>query len=391
MRIFLTITLIASIAAPVAIDNPACAQETGLTPAESERVRVLVSQLSAPDFSARQAAANELLKLSPNALPALRAALASATGESEVRLRQIVDQLMLRLFDEQLAAWTDTPAESPAAAPDIERYFQLIQEDDRTRRVLVEVLKAERRLFALRQFAPDDLSAELETRSAEFSRQCHGRDDEPFPIASALGLMLLASDADVRLLRATSTNISDALDDPRFEQLLEEGAFADVITAVTSAWMKRPGISAERPLIFCMRHELPAGVDIAKRVIESQSRRQDMAWSLLCLASLNDTNSLPLVESLLETPAQLWPPRGQAVQDLLPDREIKSTYAVQTRDVALAVAIHLRGRTPGDFGFDADSSELTVFALESLGFDTDDERLAAIAEYRRQFSSSPKP
>ena len=139
----------------------------------------------------------------------------------------------------------------------------------------------------------------------------------------------------------------------------------------------------DRPLLFAMEHSIPEGRTLALRVIESGGRFQAMYYSLLCLAHFRNTDDLKLVESLLEAPTVLWPVGTRSADQFSDD--FKSTYKVQTRDVALAVAAHLRNRNPTEFGSSATPSPLTVFDVYSLGFDTDEDRAAAIAKYRRAF------
>ncbi|MFN8709888.1 MAG: hypothetical protein ACK50J_24730, partial [Planctomyces sp.] len=60
-------------------------------------------------------------------------------------------------------------------------------------------------------------------------------------------------------------------------------------------------------------------------------------------------------------------------------------YRVETRDIALAVAIHLRGQEPELFGFMPHRVESTVFAGQSLGFADDQARQSALEHYRQAF------
>lgn len=88
-----------------------------------------------------------------------------------------------------------------------------------------------------------------------------------------------------------------------------------------------------------MQHQLKSGRTVAVRIIESKSSRPDMMYSLLCLASLNSTDDLPLIESLFEDKTVLWPQRGQVVRNQNPGAvQFDTNYNVQTRDVALASA-----------------------------------------------------
>jgi len=199
--------------------------------------------------------------------------------------------------------------------------------------------------------------------------------------------MLLGSEPETRLRRATSTNISSALDDQRFSQLITDGVHAKTLRAIAEVWISRagqPGVAAERPLLFSMQHKLPAGRTVAIRIIESKSSRPDMIYSLLCLASLNSTDDLPLIESLFDNQTVLWPQRGQIVQNQNPGAPpFDTNYNVQTRDVALTAAAHLRRISPSAVGMKVRESDLTVFAIDSIGFTREEARTKAIAEYKR--------
>lgn len=378
----LTILIVANTGA-FAQDESKTATRTGDPEAA---VRELVGHLGSTSFSERQRATSDLLKLEADAVPELESALATATGETATRLQLILTQLRKRLFDDRLdALGQGLTLETAASLPQWDRFSALAGTDKDALTVFHELLLAERSLFAARLFTPRELPAALESRSSEFSKLCNGRAEDEFPIASCIALMLLGSEPETRLIRATSANISDALDDPRFDRVVTDGVHAEIVTAIASEWLNRPGIAADRPLLFSIRHELPVGRSIAQRIIAAQSRRPDMFLSLMCLARLNDPDDLSLVESLLETTATVWPPRGQSVQRLLPGRNVGGNFSVQTRDVALSVAIHLRDARPDDFGIPVRASDETFFVIDSLGFNDDEARAAALAKYRSQF------
>jgi hypothetical protein len=192
--------------------------------------------------------------------------------------------------------------------------------------------------------------------------------------------MLLGSEPRPRLIRATSTNISEALDDPRFSKLITDGVHAKTLRAIAEAWIVREGIAAERPLLFSMQHDLKAGRTVAIRIIESKSNRPDMILSLLCLAKLKSSEDLPLIESLFDNETILWPQRGQIVMPPLPGG---ATYSVRTRDAALVAAAYLGNIAPDDIGFKARTSSVTLFARDSIGFSKDEDRRQALADFRR--------
>ncbi|HQX53874.1 MAG TPA: hypothetical protein PLR25_28435, partial [Planctomycetaceae bacterium] len=350
--------------------------------ASEAKVRLSVEKLSNASFAKRQQAAKELLSVGPESVAVLDSLTETSFGETRNRLNVLLPVLRKRLFDDQLAAFLKTPsAEIAERLPQWERYKAICGDDENALRNFGEILNAERLLFATRFFYPRDLPTLLETRTLALEKEFHGRVDEEFPVASVAAVMLLGSESETRLVRTTSYNISRALDDPRFSQLISDGIHKDSLRAIAESWIVRPGIAASRPLLFSMQHNLASGRTVALRIIESKSVRPDIELALLCLAKLDSQQDLSLIESLFADETVLWPRAGQVVK--IQGRA--AAFTEQTRDVALAVAAYLHGLMPTDIGFsDARTSPTTLFAIDSLGFNSDIARANALAAYRRQ-------
>lgn len=352
-------------------------------------IHSLVQKLASPQFSERQKATEQILSLDVDGVLLLQAELDSARGETAVRLGMILPRLRTRLFSSLLQEFTENPSlETARKFPEWERFATIAGDSEQARMVFREILRAEQSLFAAKMFSAKELSAELERRSLAFTGLLNGKPDEEFPVASCMALMLLGSDPRTRLIRTTAANISDALGDPRFDRLVEDGVHAEVLKSVIGVWINRPQIAADRPLLFAIKHQLPAGRALAHTVIRSRAVNQNMYYALLCLAALGNTDDLPLVESVMNVNTILWPPRGQAVDTLLPGRKANGRFSVQTCDVALSVAIRLRGRNPRDFGIPVITSAETVYIVHSLGFAKEEARQAAFDRYRLEFPES---
>jgi len=351
-------------------------------------VKSMIEKLASPGFSERQQATKDLLNVGTESVALLEKTAASSTGETQLRLRKILLQLRKRLFDDQLEAFMRNPSiEIAQRLPQWDRFEKISGHDDEALQIFGEILAAEPRLFATRLFAPSELPALLEGRTAELAKEFSGLVDEEFPIASVAAVMLLGSEPETRLIRVTSTDISSALDEPRFSKLITDGVHAKTLRAIGEAWIVRAGtttgIAAERPLLFSMKHDVKSGRTVALRIIKSKSNRPDMILSLLCLASLKCTEDLPLIESLLDNETILWPQRGQVVKEQVPgDPPVDTNYNVRTRDVALVVAACLRDIQPDDIGSIARPSNVSLFTHDSLGFRTEQARTRALAAYR---------
>lgn len=348
-------------------------------------VRSMIEKLASPSFSERQQATKDLSNIGPKDVALLEKTAASAQGETLLRLQMILSYVRKRLFDDQLEAYLRKPSiEIAQRLPQWDRFEKICGNDNEALQIFGEILAAEPGLFATRLFAPNDISALLEIRTSELAKDFNGLEGEDFPIASVAAVMLLGSESKTRLIRATSTNISNALDEPRFSELITDGVHAKTLRAITEAWIVRIEIAAERPLLFSMQHNLKAGRTVALRIIKSKSNRPDMILSLLCLASLKSTEDLPLIESLLDNETILWPQRGDVVKEQVPGhpRVVDTNYNVRTRDVALVVAASLRDIRPDDIGSGARPSSVTLFTHDSLGFHTEQARTRALEAYR---------
>ncbi len=368
------------------------AQETSETTVLHERTGQLVDQLSVGNFADRQAAVRELLQIGLPAAEQLRQASSSGSPEVRERVGALLSQIFRREFDVRLKALDVSPTREAAQVfPEWERFAKIAGTDADAVQLFGEILHAEAVLFTLHSFAPERLPEALEQRSSELALMFDGRADVEFPAASAAALFLLGCHNDVRLLRATSTNISSAMADDRLSKLLRDGAKREALRRLLSAWIERPGIAAERPLLFAMEHRLSGGRILSRRIIASRSRRPYMLGAILSLGVLGNDSDIPLLEELFSVETTLWPAGEPALRQRLPNGESRtSNYTVQTRDAALVVAAHLRGIAPERLGLNIRPSEVTLYAVDTLGFETTESRMMVFAEYHNLVSNRPQ-
>jgi len=369
-----------------------------------EEVQRLVTELRDSSYSRRQAATKSLLALPESSRVVLSDLRAAAPRETSERLNEILACLYERWFQQRLQRLSALPADSSrgevADLPDALRLEQHLAADTagtpdapgslpsdlldtgiestEPRSVLLHLLRAESEVFAASIYQPGRLPELLEHRSAKLALNCNGRADQPFPTASALALMLVASRAELRLLRKTSSNVSRPLEDPRFDQLLQSGRNRGVLRSIVSEWIRRPGISADRPLIFAIRHRLSAGRDVAVRVLQSEGRGPQVYFACMCLAALGSSQDIALLESRLQSTQVIWPPRGAVAND----GAVDSRLQVQTRDAALAALVHLRQIPPASVGLKLTPSRDELYRIDTVGAISDEIREARIGEYR---------
>ena len=354
-----------------------------------ERIAGLIDDMLTGGFSVRQRAIADLMNLGAAALPDLRRAVAQTKDGNQARLLVLIEQIQDREFAARLAALQQSPSiENAHQFPGWQRFQALAGNSPEILGLFLEIQAAQPQLFATAMFNSSDLPLVLEERSQQLSQKLDGRTAAEFPAAAYAGLLLLGSDPEIRLIRATSTNISQGLADQRFSKLVEDGKSRAILRALVGSWIQRPGISAERPLLFAIRHQMTEGKTLARRLIEARSRRFDMILALTAMAALGDLDDLPLLESAFETDVVLWPPRGQTAKRRDQEGQLRDTnFQVQTKDVALAAALHIRGVDFRQFQLDVQPDPLTVFAIDTLVFDNETTRKAAFDSYLRAFSA----
>ncbi len=205
---------------------------------------------------------------------------------------------------------------------------------------------------------------------------------EEFPAASILALMTVGTEPGVRLIGASQSHINSALNHPQFQRLVRNGIHASAIEAITSNWLLREHAVLDSELLFAMKLDLPAGQQLARRALEARRTGPVECWALLTLGKRNDRESLALVERSLSSKGQFWPARGQSVQNAMPGSNFAQDYRVLASDVALAVALHLRGESLEDHGMTVARSDETLFQPHSLGFNSEEERSRSLENYR---------
>lgn len=356
---------------------------------DSVAVLQLVADLGADAFAVRQQATAALLRLDESALTALNQARTTATGETLERLQQVLQRLTQRWFQVRLQRLQADASVSVADWPDWPRFLQLTgeppvspQQQQRLQGLFIQLVQAEPELFTARAFDPAALSALLEVRAQLFAESCDGRQDRPFSAGSGLALMLLGSDSSVRLIRATSACISRAFEDPRFSELVTDGVHASSVRGVASGWLLRAGISADRPLLFAIQHRLPAGRELAVRVLQSNARGPQLYYACMCLAVLDSRQDVGLLESKFSSTSLIWPVRGIAAAAA---GERPSGFQVQLQDAALAAAVVLRGGHPTDVGIPAEDSAVMLFRMDSVGSVSAAEREQRQQRYRATY------
>lgn len=351
-------------------------------PAESspQQIQLWIQQLSDADLTTRKTATENLTQAGPLAEAALKNALSSGGREQQLRIKAILRRLSFGSFDQLRKAFIQSPSLSLAnRIPGWKRFASAVGSSHDDLRMFADLVNAAPGLFQAAQESTSELRLKLEIAAAELLKAGSAgiQADRDFSVNRYVAALLLGSNNDVTLRRATGSNLNDLLTQPEFVKAVQSESTGPRIKRICGQWVLRTYITPVQPLEFCRQHKLPEGAELARRTLKSALRGRNGLHSLMLIRDLKRKEDLPLVESLFDHPGVLF--RGS---------KSSREYSATNGDLAVCVAISIRGEDPRDFGFNsgADNQPTFRFAFETIGFESDEARQAARRAYRAKFS-----
>jgi hypothetical protein len=361
--------------------DSARALDEGVTE-NSQQISLWIEQLSSSSFQQRQVATAALLESGDEAISALQRAEKSATLEQRSRIQIVLQKLQQNSFAAKLMRLKARPTESAAGQmPAWSRFSETVGSDAASLTLFVRLLEAESELFTVAEKGSLQLRNLLEKRSSELlltARPAALR-QRSFSVDAYAAQLLLAADNNLLLRGATSTNLNTLLISPAFQNALnsEDG---EAYLKLVGAYILRDRIAATDPLQFARRHRLPQGPLLARRVLSGTVRGHEGLWAMMLLKEQGTAADIPLVEQLFDNQSVLF-------------NDSARTYLALNGDMALAVAITMRNQDPRDYGFGQKEPRVGEFrfALDTIGFDSDQDRQQARQKYEQAFLSNKRP
>ena len=343
---------------------------------QSDRVLRWIEELGSSSFATRQAATTSLLESGDVAIESLLLAEKSASLEQKSRIQALLRKIQQNSFAARLMRFQAQPTTSAAQQMPVWQLFsETVGTDDAALALYVRLLEAESELFATAEKDSSDLRTLLEKRSSELllSARPGAVRQRPFSVDAYAAQLLLAADQDLLLRGATSTNLSTLLACPAFQTALksEDG---EALLKLVGDYILRDRIAVTEPLQFARRNHLPQGPVLARRVLSGTVRGHEGLWAMMLLKEQGTPADISLVEQLFDNQSVLF-------------NDSARTYVALNGDMALAVAIAMRNQDPRDYGFGEQEPREGEFrfALDTIGFHSDQDRQRARQKYEQLF------
>lgn len=347
----------------------------------AKTVERLIEDLGSDSFAVRRAAGAALRKGDLDAIPALRNAEPTSTPDVKVQILLILGELERKSFGFRLSQLQQTLAVQDARdLPEWDRFSTLVGADKKSVELYVRLLKSEADLFGTAMNSPKTLPTQIQKRAAELVQATRpaSQKTEQFSADSYAAVLLLASNGETRLPQNTSTAISALLQQKQFMVAVRSPESGTAFSRLAGAYILRDRIAPAVPISFARKHRLPEGLTLARNVLKT-ARGTNPLWAMMLLAEQGSVQDLPLLESVFQN------------KSILIGKSDRTGYLVEVGDLALAVAIHLRGEDPRDFGFDAngDRTQTFRFVPETTGFESEESRAGVHAVYAERFAANP--
>jgi len=366
----------------------AFAAETPAVAPETIKARDYVRDLADPRFKVRDQAARELMKLGRKAKPALIEGTQSADPEVWSRCTQLLPQVLAEDLKARIEAFlADADGKQPHDLPMMEQYKKLVGNDAPSRKLFAEIVRNNGNFLEACEVDAKRAAERFSVRANEMLQQMNNGRTQPRLNANDLAALFLvgsgvtASKDDKKADNAKPVAvpfnpIANFLWQQEFQNALRNGEQAVPYRKLFFAWAEFQGTqdvnTVSQVLSVIQNVNLKEGLDFAVKVMKSKDQQiWTRAQAMTCVGKMGGKEQVAAFEALFADKTQITTIQLNSLN-----------ISTQVNDVALAMAVHLTGQTPKDYGFDAlQSQPALLWAYHYLGFTTEEKRVAAFKKY----------
>lgn len=357
-------------------------------PREGMRIAILAHRLAAADFAQREQAEAELLSLGPDALPALRGAVHHADLEARYRLLRIIEQLEQRARAAALDAFrTGTPPRDPALLSAWHACLLLTGDSPAARDLFADMVRSEPWLIQALSGPAEHLRELFEQRCADIHLQRMQRQDSQRAVATVAALLLVGRQPECFPSATAVSCLTNCIQEGAFLQAMERPDRPAPLERLVAVWIADAGSSnPQERLRLAAKFDLMEGVDVALQIIRQRLYGPQLSLAVMYLAKSGDRAHLHELELLLDDATELQVHRQSAAA-----QAGVMTFSSRVQDVALVALLQMTEQNPRDYGFTGlREHPETIYATATIGFESDEQRRAAVAQWKRWSAANLK-
>ncbi|VTR99525.1 HEAT repeat domain-containing protein [Tuwongella immobilis] len=345
----------------------------------------LVSQLGDPLWRKREAASLELVKLGRYAKEALVTGSDSGDPEVSRRCQQILPLALQADRKSRVERFLADPKSiDPKDVPGLSRFLKEVGEDEGARDLYVEMLRKHDNLLELLDGDVIKLSQTFNQRVQQLYNQVFGGvqgrvNPEAIDIAT---LMFIGTDVEQTENRVFHSYLGNLLFQQTFRNAISDPKNS-AMRRVMFNWLDKrqdPG-ALSQAISLAVQTNIKEMLPLAVKTLENKNVQPHVrAMSMLAVGKFGGKEQIPLLLKQIEDKTTLSQFQINGVNG-----------TTQFGDVALAMAIHLKGLSPKDFGFDMlQNQPLNFTYFYNLGFSSQANRDKALKKWQESHTGQPK-
>lgn len=360
--------------AGLALANPEPAREL-------DRAATLVRSLGSPSFQAREKASKELVQLGRSAYPALLTGMNDANPEVRSRCRHLLPlfyEMEMRYRIDAFLADPETIKEH--LIPGLTRFRKFVGSENDGRDLFISMIRADTRLMDTVENQPASSAEEkLMIRCSQLQPRMYRNvptQEALFSKGEVGQLLFLGIHPDVKLGPQAVAQINQFLYRPELRGWVTEGDQAAQMKKLVLAWLERNLDDPNTGYVInnlSQTLRLKELLDLALKIATNAKALPYVRANVLsAIGRVGDKDTIARLEPIIadDTLVQQFALNG-----------MRGT--VQVGDVALAMAVHLSGQKPADYGYEAVKQNPNwINSYYYLGFQNDTQRNSAKKKWK---------
>lgn len=312
---------------------------------DAERIAQLIRDLASTSYSTRERASEELTKIGLAAQPELEAAAVGTDTEARFRAKRILVVVRNAALERQIEAFrNDVDGKQQLTLPGWEAFRDKFGGDKPTRDLFVDMHKSGPAILAaIGDGDARRIAERLREGVRDFQlRMQNGTAQRTPPSAGQTAALLWAAcRPDVAVDDQTAMMLTQFVYQSTFQQAVRTAK--SVQRQLLSEWVQRDtGTNSNyNKMMLSMNFDLPATIDVARRMIKPGSPGHYRAYGILLVAKYGNASDLETLEPMLTDETVC----------LTQQAANKKKIEVQVRDVSLAAVVELAGQDLKKFGF----------------------------------------
>jgi hypothetical protein len=343
----------------------------------------LIRKLRDDRFVVRESASKKLLAMGRAAKTALIAGKNDPDPEVADRCRKLLPIILAEDLKVRIDAFVaDTEMKKEHTLPGWAEYQKVVGKEKDARELFVQMLQSNPKLFETFEFEPEQFGHKYAIRSGEMMQQGIGRiRGQPLTTGDMGTLFFFGLDPAMSKLLTNQQYLGNLLYQPVFQNQIREARGIPLRTLFFK-WMEHrddPN-TVSVALSLVQQFNMKEGLNLAVRSMkDKQQNAYYRAQAMTVLGKVGGKEYVKEFEKLFDDDVSIQPFNLKGKQG-----------AIQVRDVALAMSVHLNGQKTKDYGFEFLDHETNIWSYYYLGFESDDKRNESIKKWKSWLEDQSK-